>query len=78
MLQVIIAALAAVALAAPRPEYADSHESVEHIPILKDERVHEDDGRFNLDVETGNGIYLSQSGSPDGPEDAVVMSGVFS
>ncbi|XP_063855092.1 cuticle protein AMP1A-like [Scylla paramamosain] len=75
---VIIAALAAVALAAPRPEYADSEESKEHIPILRDDRVHEDDGRYNLDVETGNGIFLSQSGSPDGPDGSVVKSGVFS
>ena len=74
----ILAALAAVALA--KPVYDDSHslESREHIPILKDERVHEDDGRFSMDMETGNGISYSKSGSPDGPEGSVVMSGVYS
>ena len=78
LLQVILAALAAVALA--KPVYDDSHslESREHIPILKDERVHEDDGRFSMDMETGNGISYSKSGSPDGPEGSVVMSGVYS
>ncbi|XP_050700796.1 cuticle protein AMP1A-like [Eriocheir sinensis] len=77
---VILAALAAVALAAPRPDkpYGASAESAEFIPILKDERVQEDDGRYNLDVETGNGIFLSQSGSPDGPDGSVVKSGVYS
>ncbi|XP_050700802.1 cuticle protein AMP1A-like isoform X14 [Eriocheir sinensis] len=79
---VILAALAAVALAAPRPDkptYGSfSAESAEFIPILKDERVQEDDGRYNLDIETGNGIFLSQSGSPDGPDGAVVKSGVYS
>ncbi|XP_045135816.1 cuticle protein AM1159-like [Portunus trituberculatus] len=75
---VILAALAAVALA--KPVYDDSHsfESLEHIPILKDERVHEDDGRFSMDMETGNGISFSKSGTPDGPEGTVVMSGVYS
>ncbi|XP_050700816.1 cuticle protein AMP1A-like isoform X22 [Eriocheir sinensis] len=76
---VILAALAAVALAAPKPDYGSfSAESAEFIPILKDERVQEDDGRYNLDIETGNGIFLSQSGSPDGPDGAVVKSGVYS
>lgn len=75
----ILAALAAVALAAPKPDYGSfSAESVEHIPILKDERVQEDDGRYNMEIETGNGISLYQSGSPDGPDGAVIKSGSYS
>ncbi|XP_066944480.1 cuticle protein AMP1A-like [Macrobrachium rosenbergii] len=58
---VILAALAAVVVAAPQEYGVDSREVV---PILRDERVQEDDGRYNFDVETGNGIAISQSGSP--------------
>lgn len=58
---------------APPPRY--SHEI---IPIISDQRVQEDDGRYNYDVQTGNGIELSQSGSPTGPEGAVVKSGQYS
>nr|XP_053639588.1 cuticle protein AM/CP1114-like [Cherax quadricarinatus] len=79
----VLAVLAAVATAAPQgysapaapSRYDDSREVV---PILKDDRVHEDDGRYNLDVETGNGISLSQSGAPSGPEGAVVKAGQYS
>ena len=77
----ILAALASVVASAT--QYAlpppDSYEtSRDFIPILKDNRVQEDDGRYNLDVETGNGIFLSQSGSPDGPEGAVIKAGEYS
>ncbi|XP_027208962.1 cuticle protein AMP1A-like [Penaeus vannamei] len=70
---VIIACVAAVALAAPQ---YDSSE--EFVPILKDDRVHEDDGTFNFDFEAANGIRVSQAGSPDGDEDAVVKAGEYS
>ncbi|KAK3857435.1 hypothetical protein Pcinc_036327 [Petrolisthes cinctipes] len=73
---VILAALATVAVAAPG--YGSAEDSSEEIPILRHEFVLEDDGRYNLDVETGNGIQVSQSGSPDGPEDSVVKAGFFS
>ncbi|XP_050700783.1 cuticle protein AMP1A-like [Eriocheir sinensis] len=79
---VILAALASVALAAPQYSYdapaRDSSEEREFVPILRDERVHEEDGTYNLDVETGNGIVLSQSGSPDGPDGSVVKAGEYS
>ncbi|XP_071516378.1 cuticle protein AMP1A-like [Panulirus ornatus] len=82
MQTVILAMLAALAAAAPQyaapdppTRYSDSFEVV---PILKDERVLEDDGRYSFDVQTGNGISLSQSGSPDGPEGAVVKAGQYS
>ncbi|XP_071516029.1 cuticle protein AMP1A-like [Panulirus ornatus] len=51
---------------------------IDVVPIVMDERVHEEDGRYSFDVETGNGIKLSQSGSPDGPEGAVVKAGQYS
>lgn len=75
-LQIVVAALLAVALAAP--SYDSSIDSSEEIPILRHDFVLEDDGRYSLDVETGNGIQVSQSGSPDGPEYSVVKAGYFS
>ncbi|XP_063587535.1 cuticle protein AMP1A-like [Penaeus indicus] len=70
---VIIAFVAAVAFAAPQ---YDSSE--EFVPILKDDRVQEDDGTFNFDFEAANGIRVSQAGSPDGDEDAVIKAGEYS
>lgn len=52
--------------------------SEEEIPILKNERVMEEDGRFNFEVETGNGIRLSQGGSPDGEDGAINHAGEYS
>ena len=88
-----LAALAALAVAAPQysqPEPIKSYsapaastressfEIVEVIPILRDDRVMEEDGRYTLDVETGNGIILSQSGSPEGPDGSVIKAGSYS
>ena len=50
----------------------------EVIPIVKDVRVHEDDGRYSVDFQTGNGIFQSQSGSPDGAEGSVIKAGEYS
>merc|ERR1712055_21324 len=44
------------------PRIADSDE---FIPILRDDRVQEEDGTYNFDVETGNGIVVSESGDSD-------------
>lgn len=89
----IFAALAALAVAAPQyslPEPPNSYsapaasardssfEMVEVVPILRDDRVMEEDGRYALDVETGNGIYISQSGSPDGPDGSIIKAGQYS
>ena len=52
-------------------------DSREFIPILRDDRVHED-GHYSTDVETANGIYASEAGQPTGPEDAVVAAGGYS
>ncbi|XP_042891711.1 cuticle protein AMP1A-like [Penaeus japonicus] len=78
---IVIACLAAVAVAAPQysygaPRAASSEE--DFVPILKDDRVHEEDGTFNFDFEAANGIRFSQSGSPDGDEDAVIKAGEYS
>ncbi|XP_045135880.1 cuticle protein CP14.6-like [Portunus trituberculatus] len=74
---VIIAALVAVAFAAPDRRYG-SVGSSEEAEILQHDFDLQDDGRYNLDVKTSNGILVSQHGSPDGPKDAVVKSGVYS
>ncbi|XP_047469342.1 cuticle protein CP14.6-like [Penaeus chinensis] len=76
---VILAALAAVAAAvpqgygAPPPRYGSSEE----IAILRDDRVIEDDGRYNFDMETANGIEVSEHGTP-GEKGAINSAGSFS
>ncbi|XP_037780460.1 cuticle protein AMP1A-like [Penaeus monodon] len=47
------------------------------VPILKDERVNNEDGSYAVDVETGDGIKTSETGSPNS-EGAVVKSGHYS
>ena len=73
--------LASVALAdKPAPSYGAPSvrdDSVEIIPILRDDRVHED-GHYSFDVETGDGIVRSEAGKPEGPEDSVVKAGSYS
>ncbi|KAK4326504.1 hypothetical protein Pmani_003029 [Petrolisthes manimaculis] len=75
---VILAFLVGVAAAAPKPDYASVSSEEYGAKTLRREFIMEDDGRYNLDVETDNGILVAQSGSPDGPEGAVVKSGYFS
>ena len=43
------------------PQY--DQDSDEVIPILRDDRVHPDDGSYSFDVETGDGIVRSESGA---------------
>ncbi|XP_037780417.1 cuticle protein CP14.6-like [Penaeus monodon] len=63
---ILLAVFACVAAAAPQgyEAPAPSRYDSEEVPILRDERVIEDDGRYNFDVETGDGIVVSESGSP--------------
>ncbi|XP_042893834.1 cuticle protein AMP1A-like [Penaeus japonicus] len=85
---IILVALTAVAAAAPSipqngyslpdPSTRGVAQAAEVVPILRDDRVQEEDGRYNFDIETGDGITASESGSPDGPEGAIVASGHFS
>nr|XP_027239251.1 cuticle protein AMP1A-like isoform X1 [Penaeus vannamei]XP_027239252.1 cuticle protein AMP1A-like isoform X2 [Penaeus vannamei] len=62
----------------PDPSTRGVPEVADVVPILRDDRVQEDDGRYNFDIETGDGITASESGSPDGPEGAIVASGKYS
>ncbi|KAK4326485.1 hypothetical protein Pmani_003011 [Petrolisthes manimaculis] len=79
---IVLAALVALTVAAPgytsheRPSYSDN--SFEFAKILRDDRHQEDDGAYNMDVETDNGIVLAESGSPSAPGGAVVMAGQYS
>ncbi|XP_042218345.1 cuticle protein AMP1A-like [Homarus americanus] len=77
---VLLAAMAAVAVAVPRPDYkaADSMEKKDVVPIIQDDRVHEEDGRYHIEVKTGNGITISQSGSPEGDSGAISKAGEYS
>ncbi|XP_063587481.1 cuticle protein CP14.6-like [Penaeus indicus] len=63
---VLLAVFACVAAAAPQgyEAPAQSRRDSDEVPILRDDRVIEDDGRYNFDVETGDGIVVSESGSP--------------
>ncbi|XP_037780416.1 cuticle protein AMP1A-like [Penaeus monodon] len=76
---VVLFALASVAAAvpqgygAPQPPRYNSEE----IAILRDERVIEDDGRYNFDMETANGIKVSEHGTP-GEKGAINSAGSFS
>ncbi|XP_063587510.1 cuticle protein CP14.6-like [Penaeus indicus] len=81
----ILIALTVVAAAAPETGYSlpdpstrGGLEAADFVPILRDDRVQEEDGRYNYDIETGDGITVAESGSPDGPEGAIVASGQFS
>ena len=83
--QVILACVATVALAAKLPVQSsyippvdDSFESAEFVPILRDDRVHEEDGTYNFKFETANGISFAEAGSPDGDDDAVITAGQYS
>lgn len=76
----ILAVLSAVAAAVPQRYGAPPpprYHSSEEIAILRDDRIMEDDGRYNFDVETANGITVSESGSP-GLKGAVNSAGYFS
>ena len=74
----ILVALAAVALAAPDKLYGSTGSDEKNAKILQHDFVIEDDGRYNLDMKTSNGISVSEHGSPDGPKGAIISSGVFS
>ncbi|XP_066943583.1 cuticle protein AMP1A-like [Macrobrachium rosenbergii] len=71
---IVLACLATLAVSAPQ-QYGSSSDEV--APILRDERIQEEDGRYNFDVETGNGIIISQSGSPVSAG-AIASAGQFS
>ncbi|KAK7085908.1 hypothetical protein SK128_013021 [Halocaridina rubra] len=78
---VILSAVAVVALAAPQYDYEPprsySGESSEEIAILRDSREQDDYGRYSVNVETANGIVLTDSGAP-GANGAINSQGSFS
>ena len=65
----------AIVQAKPVP---DNDDSVEHIAIIRDDRIFHQDGHYSTDVQTGNGIYKSEAGTPAGSEEAIVASGHYS
>ena len=70
--------MAVAAVAVPVYESVETQDdSIEHIPILRDDRVHED-GHYSTDVETANGIVASEAGQPAGSDEAVAASGYYS
>ncbi|XP_027239254.2 cuticle protein AMP1A [Penaeus vannamei] len=75
---VVAAAVPQNGYSLPDPSTRGVPEAADVVPILRDDRVQEDDGRYNFDIETGDGITASESGSPDGPEGAIVASGKYS
>lgn len=77
MLATVAAAAPQYAAPAPSPTRY-SGESDEVVAILRDDRVQEDDGSYNFEVETDDGVKLSQNGSPSGPDGSVVKSGQYS
>ncbi|KAG7158114.1 cuticle protein AMP4-like [Homarus americanus] len=66
---VVLACLAAVVVAAPRPQQ-------EIIEIVRDERQDSGDGNFKYEFETANGIVVSAVGTP-GETGQSNIEGVF-
>ena len=66
-----------MALAAARPDSGYSRpDSRENVPILRDDRVYPSAaGEYSTDTETGDGIYISESGYGSGPDGAVESQG---
>lgn len=62
--QLVLVTLVAVTTTVPE-------DSTEVLKILRDQRSHQGNGNYNLDVETNNGIILALSGSPVGPAGTV-------
>ncbi|XP_071516015.1 cuticle protein CP14.6-like [Panulirus ornatus] len=76
---VVLSMLVAVASASSLYEAPSArHDSLEVVPILKHEFNADDDGNYNLEVETGNNIAVSGSGSASGPDGSVVVAGQYS
>ncbi|XP_068206649.1 cuticle protein AM/CP1114-like [Palaemon carinicauda] len=81
---VILSALVAVTLALPQGYEAPAPSSSQSrnvnapiIAIVRDDRINGNDGSYNVDVETANGISYSESGAP-GASGAISSSGRLS
>ncbi|XP_045593610.1 cuticle protein CP14.6-like [Procambarus clarkii] len=81
MKSVILAVVVAVAAAAPQygaPQAPTRYGgSSEEVPIIRHDFVQGDYGGYKLDVETGNGIVVSEAGAP-GASGAIASSGSYS
>merc|ERR1711970_1705009 len=80
---IILSCLLAMAVSAPQgyAPAARSDDSREFIPILRDDRVQPEDGVYNFDTETGDGIKRSEQGariSDGSAEGAVAQAGSYS
>ncbi|XP_066943609.1 cuticle protein AMP1A-like [Macrobrachium rosenbergii] len=53
-------------------------DSGERVAILRDERVMEEDGRFNVEFEAANGIHFAKAGSPETESGAIIQAGQYS
>ncbi|XP_064093872.1 cuticle protein AMP1A-like [Macrobrachium nipponense] len=53
-------------------------DSGERVAILRDERVMEEDGRFNVEFEAANGIHFAKAGSPETENGAIIQAGQYS
>ncbi|XP_068206106.1 cuticle protein AMP1A-like [Palaemon carinicauda] len=73
---IIFSCLASMALASPTIQ--PPVEATTFVPIMRDERIQEVDGRFNVEFEAGNGISFAQAGSPDAGNGAVIQAGQYS
>ncbi|XP_063587195.1 cuticle protein AMP1A-like [Penaeus indicus] len=71
------AASAATLYDAPRPQVR-ALDSGENVAILRDDRLIDDEGKYNFDFETANGISVSESGTPVGEDGAINSAGSFS
>ncbi|XP_064093875.1 cuticle protein AMP1A-like [Macrobrachium nipponense] len=85
MKHVILAVFVAAAFAAPQstryeaPAASSTRaDSGERVAILRDERIMEEDGRFNVEFEAENGIHFAKAGSPDAANGAVIQAGQYS
>nr|ADI59753.1 early cuticle protein 5 [Callinectes sapidus] len=72
MKYLVLVTLAAAAAALP------TYDSTKVVKTVRDDRDHQGDGNYHLDVETENGIVLAQSGAPSGPSGTVVKAGQYS
>ncbi|XP_068206454.1 endocuticle structural glycoprotein SgAbd-2-like [Palaemon carinicauda] len=90
---IVFTLLFGAALAAPQYNYgapSESSEEVservvvlrddsgEHVAILRDDRVMEEDGRFNTEFEAENGIHFAKAGSPEAKNGAIIQAGQYS
>lgn len=73
--QIVLLAIAASAIARPDSGYSAPQKSAEVIEILRDDRVHPEDGSYSFDIETADGIQRSEAGQNQNDAGSVVQAG---